>query len=280
MRARSNSKTCNNSVMSKNTETVFKEEHDQLRNEDKENEKKLSKMQQQIVKLTMEVARLTEQLQRNEAERSSDPLEVIAQDDDHWQRMVDEVADDDSMEQIPALVSDDEQDPGDVSLQPTEGSEPDLAEAEDVVRDEQQEDIENSGLGPEVRVQQDEAEEADPGPEVRVQQVNIEQMDPGPEVRVGQRCKGRHKRCFDCQRIEGTAFEDLIPNDEGHHWALGNVLHKKLRIQELEDDGRRLTLEDNGRRLTGLRQFFSEQRDQQGRRTTSTRAGVTTSRLL
>ncbi|VDO85149.1 unnamed protein product [Heligmosomoides polygyrus] len=139
----------------------------------------------------------------------------------------------DPMEQIPALVSDDEQDPGDVNLQPTEGSEPDLAEAEDVVREEQQEDIENSGLGPEARVQQDETEEADPGPEVRVQQVNIEEMDPGPEVRVGQRCKGRHKRCFDCQRIEGTAFEDLIPNDEGHHWALGNVLHKKLRIQEL-----------------------------------------------
>ncbi|VDO96332.1 unnamed protein product [Heligmosomoides polygyrus] len=101
--------------------------------------------------------------------------------------------------------------------------------------------------------------------------MNIEEMDPGPEVRVGQRCKGRHKRCFDCQRIEGTTFEDLIPNDEGHHWALGNVLHKKLRIQELEDDGRR---------LTGLWQFFSQQREQQGRRTTSTRAGVTTSRLL
>ncbi|VDO95265.1 unnamed protein product [Heligmosomoides polygyrus] len=186
----------------------------------------------------------------------------------------------DPVEQIPAMVSDDEQDPGDLNLQPIEGSEPDLAEAEDVVRDEQQEDVENSGLGPEARVQQDEAEEADPEPEVRVQQVNIEEMDPGTEVRVGERCRCRHKRCFDCQRIEETAFEDLIPNDEGHHWALGNVLHKELRIQELEDDGQRLTLEDNGRRLTGLWQFFSEQRDQQGRRTTSTRTGVTTSRLL
>ncbi|VDO90561.1 unnamed protein product [Heligmosomoides polygyrus] len=64
------------------------------------------------------------------------------------------------------------------------------------------------------------------------------------------------------KRIDRTAFEDLIPNDEGHHWILGNVLHKELRIQQLED---------NGRRLTGL---------QQGRRTTPTRAGVTTSRLL
>ncbi|VDO85148.1 unnamed protein product [Heligmosomoides polygyrus] len=72
----------------------------------------------------------------------------------------------------------------------------------------------------------------------------------------GQRCKCRHKRCFDCQRIKGTAFEDLIPNDEGHHWALGNVLHKELRIRELEDDGRRLTLEDNGRRVTGLWQVL------------------------
>ncbi|VDP45312.1 unnamed protein product [Heligmosomoides polygyrus] len=117
-----------------------------------------------------------------------------------------------------------------------------------------------------------------------MQQLNIEETDPGPEVRVGQgngqRCKCRHKRCFDCQRIEGTAFEDLIPIDEGQHGALGNVLHKELRIQEREDDGRRLTLEDNGRRLTGPWQFFNEQRDQQGRRTTSTRAGVTTSRLL
>ncbi|VDP32013.1 unnamed protein product, partial [Heligmosomoides polygyrus] len=237
------------------------EEHDQLRNKDKENEKKLSKMQQQIVELTMEVARLKEQLRRNEAERSSDPLEVIAQDDDDWQRMVDEVAYDDPMEQIPALVSGDddetnEEDPGELDLSSVEGSESDLAETEDVerdvqhgnlvdvVRDVQQDDVENACPGPpEVRVEQDEAEEADPGPEVRVQQVNIEEMDPGPEVRVGQRCKGRHKRCFDCQRIEGTAFEELIPNDEGHHWALGSVLHKELRIQELEDDGRRLTLE-------------------------------------
>ncbi|VDO97239.1 unnamed protein product [Heligmosomoides polygyrus] len=120
--------------------TVFKEEHDQLRNEDKENEKKLSKMQQQIVELTMEVARLKEELQRNEAKRSSDPLEVIAQDDDHWQRMGDEVANDDSMEQIPALVSDDddetdEEDPGELDLRSVEGSESDLAEAEDVERD-------------------------------------------------------------------------------------------------------------------------------------------------
>ncbi|VDO96908.1 unnamed protein product [Heligmosomoides polygyrus] len=87
----------------------------------------------------------------------------------------------------------------------------------------------------------------------------------------GQRCKCRRKRCFDCQIMEGTVIEDLIPIDEGQHGALGNVLHKELRIQELEDDGRR---------LTGLWQFFSERRDSQGRRTTSTRAGVTTSRLL
>ncbi|VDP06601.1 unnamed protein product [Heligmosomoides polygyrus] len=52
-------------------------------------------------------------------------------------------------------------------------------------------------------------------------------MDPGPEVRVGQRCKGRHKRCFDCQRIEGTAFEDLIPIDEGQHGALGHPRRKR-----------------------------------------------------
>ncbi|VDO98761.1 unnamed protein product [Heligmosomoides polygyrus] len=51
----------------------------------------------------------------------------------------------------------------------------------------------------------------------------------------GQRCRCRQKRCFDCQRMEGTVFEDLIPKDE----ALINVLHKELasqRIQELEDD--------------------------------------------
>ncbi|VDO19451.1 unnamed protein product [Heligmosomoides polygyrus] len=75
---------------------------------------------------------------------------------------------------------------------------------------------------------------------------------------AGQQCKCRHKRCFDCQRMKGTVVEDLIPIDEGQHGALDNVLHKELRIQELEDDGRR---------LTGLWQFFSEQQDQQGRRT-------------
>ncbi|VDP33972.1 unnamed protein product [Heligmosomoides polygyrus] len=47
-------------------------------------------------------------------------------------------------------------------------SEPDLAEAEDVVRDEQQEDVESGNPGPEVRGQQNDVEEMDPGPEVRV----------------------------------------------------------------------------------------------------------------
>ncbi|VDP12195.1 unnamed protein product [Heligmosomoides polygyrus] len=158
-------------------QTVSKEEHDQLRNEDKENEKKLSKMQQQIVELTVEVARLKEQLQRNEAERSSDPLEVVAQDDDHWQRMVDEVADDDSTEQIPALVSEDddetdEENPGELDLRSVEQSESDLAEAEDVERNVQQGNLEDF-----VRdVLQDDVEDACPGPpEMRVQQANVEE---------------------------------------------------------------------------------------------------------
>lgn len=38
---------------------------------------------------------------------------------------------------------------------------------------------------------------------------------------------GQHKRCFYCQRIEGGAFEDLIPEDEGHHSTICNVPHKK-----------------------------------------------------
>ncbi|VDP15334.1 unnamed protein product [Heligmosomoides polygyrus] len=47
----------------------------------------------------------------------------------------------------------------------------------------------------------------------------------------GEKCKYAHRRCFYCQKLEGTEFQDLIPRDEGHHSALCNVPHKKERAQ-------------------------------------------------
>ncbi|VDP44638.1 unnamed protein product [Heligmosomoides polygyrus] len=137
----------------------------------------------------------------------------------------------------------------------------------------QQDDVEEADPGPEVRVQQENVEEVGPRPEVRAgrgdgqiygqETKKSEWRSPGmlPDLvcpfcgEMGmhcttqgvpteasattssdeQRCKCRHKRCFDRQRMKKTAFEDLIPKDEDHYWALGKVLHKELASQRIQE---------------------------------------------
>ncbi|VDP33382.1 unnamed protein product [Heligmosomoides polygyrus] len=72
-------------------------------------------------------------------------------------------------------------------------------------------------------------------------------------------CPYKDKDCYYCKRLQGTTFEDLIPDDGGHHTALCNIPQKKLlarvRFEREEDELRellgelaRLTARRNARR--------------------------------
>ncbi|VDL64702.1 unnamed protein product [Nippostrongylus brasiliensis] len=58
------------------------------------------------------------------------------------------------------------------------------------------------------------------------------------------RCRHRFRRCFYCERLEGSQFVDLRPKDEGHHSASCSVPDRrpdaKRRIKEFEEARRQI----------------------------------------
>ncbi|VDO96333.1 unnamed protein product [Heligmosomoides polygyrus] len=57
-------------------------------------------------------------------------------------------------------------------------------------------------------------------------------------------CPYKKKECLYCKRVKGTAFESLIPNDNGHHNTLCNIPNKRhvarARLNDAKDELREL----------------------------------------
>ncbi|WKY04272.1 hypothetical protein Q1695_005341 [Nippostrongylus brasiliensis] len=68
-------------------------------------------------------------------------------------------------------------------------------------------------------------------------------------------CRYRFRRCFYCERVRGTMFEELMPEDNGHHSALCSIPGKKKRAKRMINDH-----EDALRRLLGELQRMVERR--------------------